>query len=123
MQIVWIGVAGAFGAMARYGLTTLVHRACEGACIYGTMSANILGCFLFGLIFTLTERGVAISPETRVWILTGFMGAFTTFSTFIFESSRLMDERQWAMAILNIVVQIVIGLGFFVMGGAVARVV
>ena len=72
------------------------------------MAVNALGCFLFGLVWTLAEDRLLISGRARFLILTGFMGAFTTFSTFAFETSQLLDDSEWGLALANLLGQIVI---------------
>jgi len=106
----WLAVMGAFGTIARYGLDGLVLRLCGTRFPWGILAVNALGCFLFGLIYPLAEERLLISGETRLIILTGFMGSFTTFSTFTFQSAEFLRESQWFSAGANIVGQIVLGL-------------
>ncbi len=120
-RVVLIGVAGALGALARYSLAELVQRSTQGGFPWGTMAVNILGSFLFGMIWTLAEDRLVISTESRLIILTGFMGAFTTFSTFIFETGGLLWASQWMLAVGNLLGQIVVGLAFLALGMAAGR--
>jgi CrcB protein len=80
-----------------------------------------VGCLLFGLIWSASETRMLVSPQARVFFLTGFMGAFTTFSTFAFESSQLMRDSQWIAAAANILSQNVLGFGFAVVGFSLGR--
>jgi CrcB protein len=82
---------------------------------------NLLGTFLFGFIWSLVEQRLVISVETRVVILSGFLGAFTTFSSFMFETSALVGDGQWGYALLNITVQIVLGMVAIFLGLAAGR--
>jgi fluoride exporter len=104
-----LAVTGAFGTLARYGLDGLVLRLCGTKFPWGILVVNALGCFLFGLIYPLAEERLLISGETRLIILTGFMGSFTTFSTFTFQSAEFLRESQWLPAGANIIGQIALG--------------
>jgi CrcB protein len=120
-KLMLIGLAGALGAVARYTLGGLVQRYTGATFPWGTFVVNIIGAFLFGLIWSLVEQRLVISVEARVIILSGFLGAFTTFSSFMFESSSLIGEAQWGLAALNIGGQIVLGLAAMFLGLAAGR--
>lgn len=122
-KIILIAIAGAVGTLARYWLGGLAQRLSGGLFPWGTFTVNMAGCFLFGLVWSLAEERFLLSSETRLVVLVGFMGAFTTFSTFIFESGSLMRDSQWAMALGNIAIQNVVGIMFLFLGLAVARLV
>jgi CrcB protein len=122
-KLLLIALAGGMGSLARYGLSGLVQNIAGGKFAWGTATVNVLGCFLFGTIWSLTEEKMLISGETRAIILTGFMGAFTTFSTYIFETGELMRDSQWILATTNIFAQIIIGLFCFFIGLSVGRIV
>jgi CrcB protein len=109
-QWLLIAFAGAVGTLVRYSLTGIVQRVLGSGFPWGTAVVNILGSFLFGIIWSLTEARLALTPQTRVIVLTGFMGAFTTFSTFMFETSGLMRDAQWTLAIGNVVLQVALGM-------------
>jgi CrcB protein len=120
-RLLLIAVAGALGTLARYGLGGIFQKITLSGLPVGTLIVNIVGCFLFGLIWTLAEERMVIDPEARVIMLGGFMGAFTTFSTFIFETGGFVRESEWLLATGNVAVQTVIGLAFFFVGILVAR--
>ncbi|MDP8243985.1 MAG: fluoride efflux transporter CrcB [Candidatus Hinthialibacter antarcticus] len=122
-NVILIAVAGAAGTLSRYGLSTLVSSILGSDFPWGTFIVNIVGCFLFGLIWSLEEHHLALGPQTRVIILTGFMGAFTTFSTFIFENNQLLSTSQWIHLSANLVLQILIGLAALAVGIHAARLV
>jgi CrcB protein len=109
-QWLLIAFSGAMGTLVRYSLSGLVQRVFGSAFPWGTVTVNILGSFLFGMIWSLTEARLALSPQTRTIVLTGFMGAFTTFSTFMFETSGLMRDSQWTLAAGNVILQVILGL-------------
>ncbi|HEY0984773.1 fluoride efflux transporter CrcB [Schlesneria sp.] len=116
-----IFVAGGLGALARFGLGNLIHRWYEGPFPLGTFVINVLGCLMFGFVWSLAEGRSLISVEHRAIILTGFMGAFTTFSTFAFETDGLIRDTEWLMAAGNIVGQVVLGLIAVTVGMAAGR--
>jgi CrcB protein len=121
-EILLLAIAGALGALSRYGLSGLVQLLAGERFAWGTLAVNALGCFLFGFIWMLAaEERTLISPQTRFIVLTGFMGAFTTFSTFAFETSRYLDDSQWALAVANLVSQNGLGLVCVLLGMAAGR--
>lgn len=120
-KLLLIGLAGACGALARYGLGGFVQRYSGATFPWGTLVVNIVGSFLFGFVWSLVEQRMVISPETRVIILSGFLGAFTTFSSFMFETSTLIGEAQWWLAGLNVGGQILLGLTAMFLGLAAGR--
>ncbi|MBI5493089.1 MAG: CrcB family protein [Deltaproteobacteria bacterium] len=121
MKIIWIALAGVLGTLGRYWVGGLVQRAYGGVFPWGTYAVNMAGCFLFGFVWTMAEERLIISGEARSIILIGFMGAFTTFSTFIFETDRLLKDSQWALAAGNIALQNVSGVAFLMLGIALSR--
>lgn len=122
MFYVHLALAGVLGTFARYGLARTVQAAFGGAFPLGTLVVNVLGSFLFGLIFVLAEERAWFSPETRTALLVGFLGAFTTFSTFAFDTAGFVAGQQWGMAALNLVAQNALGLLGFFAGTWLARV-
>jgi CrcB protein len=120
-KLAWLAVAGAVGTLSRYGLSGLVQRVCGESFPWGTLTVNGLGCFLFGLVWTLAEDRLLIRGETRFIILTGFMGAFTTFSTFAFETGVRLEDREWLAALLNLSAQNGLGLILLFLGLALGR--
>jgi CrcB protein len=121
-RVLLIAAAGALGTLARYGLGGMFQKVTINGLPAGTLLVNVVGCFLFGLIWTLADERMVIDPEARVVMLGGFMGAFTTFSTFIFETGGFVRESQWLLATGNVAVQTVVGLAFFFLGVVVGRV-
>lgn len=121
MKILLLAIAGVGGTLLRYFLSGFVQRAYGGIFPWGTFAVNMAGCFLFGLVWTLAEERLIISGELRAIILIGFMGAFTTFSSFVFESAQLMRDSQWVLAAGNIVAQNITGIIFLAIGMALGR--
>ena len=122
-RLLWLSVAGAAGALARYVLSGLLHQFRDGEFPWGTLVVNTLGCFLFGLIWGLAEKRMLFSGETRTIILVGFMGAFTTFSTFVFETSSLLRVSAWLPALGNMLLQLALGLVLLRVGMALGQAV
>lgn len=121
MKILLIALAGAAGTLLRYWLGGVVQRSSGVSFPWGTFAVNMLGCFLFGLIWSLAEERMAISAQVRVIILVGFMGGLTTFSSFVFETGALMRDSQWALAFGNIALENVTGLVLLFLGFAAGR--
>lgn len=120
-KLIVMAMLGASGTLARYGLQGLVYRIYPGGFPLGTLIVNLLGCFLFGLIWPLAEERLIISGEMRTIILIGFMGSFTTFSSFIFETGELLRESEWLLAMANLLIQNVVGLGALYAGMALGK--
>lgn len=109
-RLALIALAGAIGTLARYGVSGLVQEWSGARFPWGTLAVNVLGCLLFGVVVSAAEERQLIGSETRFIVLTGFMGAFTTFSTFAFETSAYLRESEWSYATINLVGQNLLGL-------------
>ena len=120
-RLAWISFAGILGTLARYGLAGLMQRVSNAAIPPGTFAVNAIGCFLFGVVWALAEERALISGETRTIILVGFMGAFTTFSTFAFETAQMLRDSEWLMAGGNLLAHNVVGVAFVLFGIALGR--
>jgi len=105
-----LAIAGALGTLARYGLAGLVHKIYGASLPWGTVTVNVTGCFLAGILWALFENRWPVSGETRMLVLVGFMGAFTTFSAMILETGELIRSAEWVYAAANIAMQN--GIGF-----------
>ena len=104
-----IAVGGTVGCWARYGMTNLVQTIYGRDFPYATMSINLLGSFLMGFLFIETLERLPTSPELRTEILTGFLGGFTTFSTFSIESVLLVEQGYVLRALLYMVLSTTLG--------------
>ena len=101
--VVAIAVAGAAGALARYGLDGFVARRASGAFPWGTFVVNVSGAFVLGFVFTVMTEQLTTAPWLRAGVTIGFLGAYTTFSTLSLETYRLLESRSLALAFANIV--------------------
>lgn len=105
-MLVAIAGGGALGALMRYGLTKWMALLFGKAFPYGTLVANISGSFLMGLLYVLLVDRLDIAEEWRFAILTGLLGAFTTFSTFSVETINLLQEGTYMKAGLNVILSV-----------------
>lgn len=117
----WLFLAGGIGTVGRYLLGGLVHRVAGFGFPWGTLCVNVTGCFLFALVWSLAEDRLLISGQTRFLVLTGFMGAFTTFSAFAFETGELLRDAQWLAAFGNLAGQNLFGLAAIFLGYVAGR--
>jgi CrcB protein len=117
-----VAIGGALGATARYALSTSINDATTTTFPWGTLTVNLLGCFFLGLITTLIADRVGAGSE--VWKMAacvGFLGSFTTFSTFALEKHELFASGSWLAGGLYLSLSIMLGiaaiqLGFFAAG-------
>lgn len=121
-KILLLALAGAGGTLARYWLSGAVQGVMGRDFPWGTAAVNLLGCLLFGLFWVLADERQLLRAEFRLVILVGFMGAFTTFSSLIFETGELLRGTQWAYAALNLMGQNLLGFAAFHIGAALGRV-
>jgi CrcB protein len=116
----WVGVAGFFGAIARYGISGLVSNVDEGL-PWGTLVVNVTGCFVLGLLVAAFSHRLVVHPEVRVALTVGFLGAYTTFSTFALETFEFVDTHAVALAATNVIVSVGAGLTAVWIGTALGR--
>ena len=109
--ILFVGVGGFIGAILRYLVTNWVQDTLHTLSLpYGTLTVNMVGCLLIGLLAGLTESRNLLGPETRALILVGVLGGFTTFSTFGYETIQLLRDGESLAAFSNVGLQICLGL-------------
>ena len=121
MQLFYIGLFGGLGCVARYLVSGRTYQLVGRNLPYGTLLVNIVGSFLLGLLVASGLRGEFLTPEIRIGIAVGFMGGFTTFSTFSYETLRLLENGSFWHAGINILLNVVLCLGFAFCGAMVAR--
>lgn len=120
-KLMWMALAGAVGTLARYGLSGWVSRNVGTMFPWGTVAVNLVGCLAFGVVWGILAERLAISGPMRMIVFVGFFGAFTTFSTFAFETAQLLDDGQWLWAVGNVLLQTVAGVLAVVVGLAVGK--
>ncbi len=109
MSYLWVTIGSAIGGLLRYVLTRLTLSLSTGF-PYGTILINILGCFVIGFFGTLTVQTgkYAVSENTRLFIMVGLCGGFTTFSSFSLQTLDLLRSGMWARALANVVLSVVL---------------
>lgn len=120
MVLVFIALGGALGALARYGLSGWVHTWTGTELPWGTFTVNALGCFLIGFALRYLE-GVPAGPGLRALVTVGLLGAFTTFSTYAYESMALLRDGEWGRAALYSLGSLAVGLVAVGLGLGVAE--
>ena len=110
LQLTVIAVFGAAGAVARYAISGWVHRLFGESFPFGTLAVNLTGCFLLGAVVHINQTTELIPAALRQGITIGLLGAFTTFSTFGYDTLELLQSGQWRIGFLNIAVSVVFGL-------------
>ena len=117
-----ISLGAIFGANARYWVSRLAARALGPVFPYGTLMVNVLGSLMVGFFMVWTTERVLIDPRWRLLVVIGFCGAFTTFSSFAFESMAYFEQGQWALWLTNVLGNNLLCLGAAIGGMALARV-
>src|SRR5215470_7111238 len=118
-RTIFIALAGLVGTLLRYWLSGLVARRFGETFPWGTMAVNLIGCFVTGAVFYLSEERFLINPAARTVIMIGLLGGFTTFSSYGLQTFTLLRDGEFGLATLNVAVSNVLGL-FLVWVGYVA---
>jgi fluoride exporter len=107
--VLLIAGAGALGSLSRYALSGAVYAALGQNFAYGTLVVNVVGSFLLGLLMQIGLNTDLIPPHLRTAAAIGFIGAFTTFSTFTYETVQFIQDGAWSTAFLNIATSLILG--------------
>jgi CrcB protein len=110
LRLLLIAIFGALGTLARFGLQGLVQVKTGGAFPYGTLLINLTGCFFLGLLGQIMLNRMMVSPEMRIAITVGFFGGYTTFSSFGWETAKLMESGEWLRATTYVAASVVLGI-------------
>ena len=120
-KILLVGAGGFVGSILRYLVSGYVQQLTKSAIFpYGTLTVNLLGCFIIGFLSQLAETRGAFTPETRALIFVGFLGGFTTFSTFSNEMTNLLRAGEQFFALANAGMHLAFGLGAVWLGRSVS---
>ena len=117
MTLAYVALGGALGALARYGISGWVYDRLGENFPWGTLIVNLVGCLALGMVIRWLQVS-AVSPEVRPFLTIGVLGAFTTFSTFSYETVALLQEGQWLRAGLYLGGSVALGLIAMVAGMA-----
>jgi CrcB protein len=115
-----IALGGAAGALTRYGIALGAAAAFPRFAPAGTLIANVLGCVLIGSLMVLAQSAVISDLQRQLWV-TGFLGALTTFSTYGWQTVELVREQRLGLAAMNLLANLVLGLGGVVVGISLVR--
>lgn len=121
----WISLitGGIAGTAARYAVSGVVYRFLGASFPYGTLVVNLMGCFVVGFLATISEEKFLLAQNTRILLMAGFCGAFTTFSTWMLETSNLMKDGEMWLAFWNVAVSVIVGFLVFRAGVLLARMI
>ena len=122
MQYFYIAAGGSLGALGRYFLSFWVAQRAQMIFPWGTLIINLAGSFAIGFLFELFEA-LMLPPAYRAFFSIGFLGAFTTFSTFSLETVNLLRDGEWRLAALNVVFSVFLGVGMTLAGMIFGRLV
>ena len=120
LKFLAIGLGGFAGAIARYALSVYIAGRYGVRFPYGTFVINMSGCFLIGLTMPVLFR-TTVSPYWRYLVPIGFIGAYTTFSTFEYETLRAVQDGQLVAGLMNIAMSVIVGFVAVWLGAIVAR--
>jgi len=109
LKYLWIALGGALGAVARYWVGAVIGQRLGTRFPYGTFFINVSGCFIIGVLITVLDERTSLPPAWRFLLPVGFVGAYTTFSTFELETFQKVAQGHPAIALLNVAASVVIG--------------
>lgn len=123
MKYILVSAGGFLGAISRYMAGSFVGQATSAAFPLGTLLINVSGSFLLGFLYEIGTEHFAVSPEFRTFAAIGFLGAYTTFSTFSLETVRLIQDGSGLAALGNVAANIVLGLVAVFLGVFLGKIV
>jgi CrcB protein len=119
--VAYAGIGGAIGTVARYLLTLWIQPRAGPGFPVATLAINVTGSILLGFLMRYSLESVSASPEVRLLLTTGFCGGYTTFSTFSYETARLIEDGEWQRGAVYIAASVVLSLAGTFIGFALAR--
>jgi CrcB protein len=122
-KVLLVMAGGSIGALSRYGVSLLAASLFGSRFPWGTLIVNLSGCFLIGLAFALAERGSSImNPSIRLFFVTGYLGALTTFSTYGLETTNALRAENSLVALSNFIANNLLGMVLVFLGMWIGRV-
>ncbi len=121
MQTLYVGICGVFGCVARYWLSSWIHQLVARPIPFGTLAVNVGGSLLIGLLMGGDLHHPFLGGNLRVGLAVGFLGGFTTFSTFSYETVRLLENGSVGAAFFNVLLNVILCLLAAWVGIIVAR--
>ena len=122
-RLLFVGAGGFFGAIARYAIGLWIGQHGGRSFPLGTFFVNVSGSFLIGLLMPLMTERLIINPHLRLMLVVGFLGAYTTFSTFEYETGALLKDGEWLFGMMNVVLSVVVGFLGLKLGEMLAKLV
>lgn len=120
-NLLLVGVGGGLGSIARYLCQKWFNENYPHPFPWGTFTVNLAGCFLIGIIYAASEKSTVVSPQARLFLITGFCGGFTTFSTFAFENMNLIRSGDSIYFLIYTIASVVLGIAAVFGGIAVMK--
>ena len=118
-----IGIGGFLGAITRYTVSVWIGQRWGRTFPMGTFFINVSGSFLIALVMSLSIERFMINPQWRLFLAVGFLGAYTTFSTFEFETGNLLRDGEWMIAGLNVVLSVAAGFIALKIGDVISKII
>ncbi|MEW6738723.1 MAG: fluoride efflux transporter CrcB [Nitrospirota bacterium] len=116
-----IGIGGFIGAIARYAIGLWIGQKWGRSFPLGTFFINVSGSFFIGLLMSLFTEKLMVNPQWRLFLIVGFLGAYTTFSTFEYETGSLLKDGEWLLASMNVIFSVVAGFIALKIGELIAK--
>jgi fluoride exporter len=120
-NLLLVAFGGGVGSIARYLCQKWLGENYPHPFPWGTFAVNLVGCFLIGVIYAASEKTAALSPQTRLLLITGFCGGFTTFSTFAFENMNLLRSGDTIYFLIYTIASVVLGIACVFAGMALMK--
>ncbi|MFH1195507.1 MAG: fluoride efflux transporter CrcB [bacterium] len=112
VKLLYVGLGGFLGSVSRYLLSGFIHKLFDKSLFpIGTLTVNVIGCFLIGFLNGIGDSRQVFTPEFRLFVFIGVLGGFTTFSTFGYEVFTFAHDAQFFSSLLNIALHLILGLG------------
>lgn len=115
-KVLWISIGAVLGANLRYWVGDWAAQRFGSGFPYGTLLINLSGSFLLGLIISMSMENFIIDPRLRLLLTIGFLGSYTTFSTYAYESIALISQGQWGLGLFNLLGSSLLGAFFAILG-------